>query len=402
QLIMDSLRYWVNEMHIDGFRFDLCSALARELHDVDKLSAFFDIILQDPVLSQVKLIAEPWDLGSGGYQVGNFPQLWSEWNGRYRDTIRRYWAGDGGAVNEFATRLTGSSDLYEHSGRRPHASINFVTAHDGFCLRDLVTYHEKRNLANLEENRDGESHNNGWNCGVEGETTDPAINRLRLKQRKNLFATLLLSQGVPMIRGGDELSHTQQGNNNAYCQDNEISWLNWEPDDEKQHFLTFCQKVIRLWQDQPVLRRRNFFQGRRIRGAGVKDIAWLSTAGTELTDREWNSGAVHAIGVRLNGESINEVDEYGQRISGDSLLILLSNQPATVSFTMPRHKPSERWVPVFDTRSSDLEHREYSSDDKYPLEGRSVAVLVLRGGWPEKVALVHPEQDPKRVHSPLR
>ncbi|MCA9062454.1 MAG: glycogen debranching protein GlgX, partial [Planctomycetaceae bacterium] len=228
QLIMDSLRYWVEEMHVDGFRFDLCAALARELHDVDKLSAFFDIILQDPVISQAKLIAEPWDLGTGGYQVGNFPPLWSEWNGKYRDTIRKYWTGDGGLVSEVATRLTGSSDLYQHNGRKPYASINFVTSHDGFCLRDLVTYHHKRNLANLEDNRDGDNHNNSWNCGVEGETDDPQINALRLKQRKNLFATLMLSQGVPMLRSGDELSHTQQGNNNPYCQDNEISWLDWD------------------------------------------------------------------------------------------------------------------------------------------------------------------------------
>lgn len=403
QLIMDSLRYWVQEMHVDGFRFDLCSALARELHDVDKLSAFFDIILQDPVLSRVKLIAEPWDLGNGGYQVGNFPHLWSEWNGKYRDTIRRFWAGDGGAVNEFATRLTGSSDLYEHNGRRPHASINFVTAHDGFCLRDLVTYHEKRNLANLEDNRDGESHNNGWNCGIEGETDDPAINRLRLKQRKNLFATLLLSQGVPMVRGGDELSHTQNGNNNAYCQDSEISWLHWDLNEEEQSFLKFCQTVIRLWHDQPVLKRRNFFQGRRIRGAGVKDIAWLNHSGSELTDHEWNSGCVDAIGVRLNGESIDEVDERGEHISGDTLLVLLSNQPTAVSFSLPRHKPSERWVTVFDTsRETIAEEEVFSVDDEYPLDGRSVAVLILKSGWPDTQTQLHSEHGvPMKVHRPL-
>ena len=389
QLIMDSLRYWVQEMHVDGFRFDLCSALARELHDVDKLSAFFDIILQDPVLSQVKLIAEPWDLGDGGYQVGNFPHLWSEWNGKYRDTIRRFWAGDGGAVNEFATRLTGSSDLYEHNGRRPHASINFVTAHDGFCLRDLCTYHQKLNLANLENNRDGESHNNGWNCGVEGETTDPAINKLRLQQRKNLFATLIMSQGVPMIRGGDELSHTQLGNNNAYCQDNEISWLNWDLDEEEQEFLGFCQRVIKLWRDEAVLKRRKFFQGRRIRGAGVKDIAWLSATGDELTDIEWNSGSVNSIGVRLNGESIDELDEYGNRITGNTLLILLSNQPAAVLFALPRHKPSERWMPVFDTTTASVEEKPYSSADSYKLAGRSMAAFVLKGGWPETLKQFH-------------
>ncbi|WP_077026265.1 glycogen debranching protein GlgX [Fuerstiella marisgermanici] len=401
QLIMDSLRYWVQEMHVDGFRFDLCSALARELHDVDKLSAFFDIILQDPVLSQVKLIAEPWDLGSGGYQVGNFPHLWSEWNGRYRDTIRRFWAGDGGAVNEFATRLTGSSDLYEHNGRRPHASINFITAHDGFCLKDLVTYHDKRNLANMEDNRDGDNHNNNWNCGFEGETKDPKINKLRVKQRKNLFATLLMSQGVPMIRGGDELSHTQGGNNNAYCQDNEISWLNWDLDKEQQQFLKFCQDIVQLWQQQAVLRRRNFFQGRRIRGAGVKDIAWLDASGEELTDAQWSSGSFESIGVRLNGESIDEVDEKGQRIVGDTLLILLTNQPKAVKFSLPKHKPSERWVPVFDTDIVDGKlSKELACGEKYPLAARSMAAFVLKGGWPDTLQQLHtPHIKPLRLHA---
>ena len=399
QLIMDSLRYWVEEMHVDGFRFDLCSALARELHDVDKLSAFFDIILQDPVLSQVKLIAEPWDLGSGGYQVGNFPHLWSEWNGKYRDTIRRYWAGDGGAINEFATRLTGSSDLYEHNGRRPHASINFITAHDGFCLWDLVTFQEKLNLDNREENRDGDNHNNNWNCGVEGETSDPEIKKLRLKQRKNLFATLMMSQGVPMIRGGDELSHTQRGNNNAYCQDNEISWLSWDLDDEKQEFLEFCQTVIQLWREQPVLRRRNFFQGRRIRGAGVKDLAWLAATGKELTDEQWSSRSFDSLGVRLNGESINEVDREGNRIVGDTLLMLLSNQPKETQFSLPRHKPSERWVPVFDTAKTPDPDIVYECTDKYPLDGRSVAVFVLKAGWPESLKQVHqPHEEPLKKH----
>lgn len=388
QLIMDSLRYWVEEMHVDGFRFDLCSALARELHDVDKLSAFFDIILQDPVLSQVKLIAEPWDLGSGGYQVGNFPHLWSEWNGKYRDTIRRFWAGDSGAVNEFATRLTGSSDLYEHNGRRPHASINFITAHDGFCLWDLVTYHHKLNEANGEDNRDGDNHNNNWNCGHEGETDDPEINRLRVQQRKNLFATLMLSQGVPMIRGGDELSHTQQGNNNAYCQDNEISWLSWELNEDKQEFLDFCRRVVQLWQEQPVLRRRNFFQGRRIRGAGVKDIAWLSATGKELTDHEWSSRSFRCLGIRLNGESIDEVDEQGQRIAGDTLLVLLSDQSESTEFTLPRHRPSERWVPMFDTSRPDPGDA-FESGSTYPLAGRSVAAFTLQSGWPDTLNLLH-------------
>lgn len=378
QLIMDSLRYWVQEMHVDGFRFDLCSALARELHDVDRLSAFFDIILQDPVLSQVKLIAEPWDLGSGGYQVGNFPHLWSEWNGRYRDTIRRFWAGDGGVVSEVATRLTGSSDLYQHNGRRPYASINFVTSHDGFCLRDLVAFHDKRNLANLEDNRDGDNHNNSWNCGAEGETDDPAINALRLKQCRNFMATLMLSQGVPMIRGGDELGHTQQGNNNAYCQDNELSWLNWSLNPTQQEFLRFCQEVTGLWHRQPVLKRRNFFQGRRIRGAGVKDIAWLSPGGEEITDHEWRSGSVRALGRRLNGELIDEVDERGQPLSGDTILTLLNPQPEPIPFILPRHKPAERWMVVFDTAQPALPQTVFDGGSPYALQGRSMVVLLLK------------------------
>ncbi len=401
QLIMDSLRYWVQEMHVDGFRFDLCSALARELHDVDRLSAFFDIILQDPVLSQVKLIAEPWDLGSGGYQVGNFPHLWSEWNGRYRDTIRRFWAGDSGVISEVATRLTGSSDLYQHNGRKPYASINFVTSHDGFTLSDLVTYHEKRNLANLEDNRDGDSHNNTWNCGVEGETDDPEINALRLRQRKNLLATLILSQGVPMIRGGDELSHTQRGNNNAYCQDNDISWLRWDLNAEQQQFLKLCQDLTSLWHKQPVLRRRNFFQGRKIRGAGVKDIAWLTHTGAEIADHEWRSGAIRSIGIRLNGESIDEVDERGQQICGDTLLILMNAHPEPIAFALPRHKPSERWLSLIDTSQIKCEQVAFSHDNTYPLHGRSVVVLILKTNWSPLKQLLHRSHPlpPHEIHA---
>ena len=390
QLIMDSLRYWVQEMHVDGFRFDLASALARELHNVDKLSAFFDIMLQDPILSQVKLIAEPWDLGSGGYQVGNFPHLWSEWNGRYRDTIRRFWAGDGGLISEVATRLTGSSDLYQHNGRRPYASINFVTAHDGFCLRDLVTYHEKRNLANLEENRDGDNHNNNWNCGVEGETTDPEIQSLRLRQRKNLLATLLLSQGVPMIRSGDEVEQTQHGNNNPYCQDNEISWINWDLNAEQKQFLEFVKQMTALWHAQPVFKRRNFFQGRRIQGAGVKDVAWLTQDGEEIADHHyWHSSELHALGMRLNGNSIDEVDERGRPIVGETLLVLLNSQPGRVSFRLPRHKPSERWIPYMDTSLSSVPSEPLSHKDTYALQGRCVVVLILRSGWPPERKMIH-------------
>src|SRR5262245_37800921 len=271
QLIMDSLRYWVLEMHVDGFRFDLASTLARELFEVNRLGAFFDIVHQDPVLSQVKLIAEPWDVGPGGYQVGNFPVLWTEWNGKYRDSVRRFWKGDGGLVSEFATRLAGSSDLYQWTGRAPHASINFITCHDGFTLQDLVSYNDKHNEANGEENRDGANDNNSWNCGAEGPTDDAGINALRERQKRNLITTLLLSQGVPMLYSGDELSHTQQGNNNAYCQDNELTWLDWGLDETKQKFLEFVRKVTRLWREQPVFQRRKFFQGRRIRGTDIKD-----------------------------------------------------------------------------------------------------------------------------------
>ncbi|HUQ70664.1 MAG TPA: glycogen debranching protein GlgX, partial [Planctomycetaceae bacterium] len=284
QLIMDSLRYWVLEMHVDGFRFDLASALARELHAVDKLGAFFDIIHQDPILSQVKLIAEPWDLGEGGYQVGNFPVLWTEWNGKYRDCVRRFWRGDGHTVSEFATRLCGSSDLYEHSGRRPYASINFVTCHDGFSLHDLVSYNHKHNEANGQNNQDGDSHNNSWNGGVEGPTGDPKIRSLRERQKRNFIATLLLSQGVAMLRMGDETGHTQSGNNNAYCQDNELSWLNWRFTDEQSDLLEFTRRCVKLWNEQPVLQRRQFFQGRPIRGDAIRDVIWMNPAGLEMSD----------------------------------------------------------------------------------------------------------------------
>src|SRR6185436_2983454 len=308
QLIMDSLRYWVLEMHVDGFRFDLASTLARTLHEVDRLSAFFDVIQQDPVISQVKLIAEPWDVGEGGYQVGNFPPLWSEWNGRYRDTVRDYWRGEDATLGEFAARLTGSSDLYEGTGRRPSASINFVTAHDGFTLRDLVSYNEKHNEANGEENRDGESHNRSWNCGVEGPTDDPAILELRERQKRNMLISLLLSQGVPMLCGGDELGRTQGGNNNAYCQDNETSWFDWDLKDRDRQLLAFVQRLIRLRREQPVLRRRRFFQGRRIRGSEIKDIAWFRPDGHEMTDEDWNTGYARSLAVRLAGDAIEEMD----------------------------------------------------------------------------------------------
>jgi glycogen operon protein len=377
QLIMDSLRYWVTEMHVDGFRFDLASALARELHAVDKLGAFFDIIHQDPILSQVKLIAEPWDLGEGGYQVGNFPTKWTEWNGKYRDAVRRFWRGDGGALSEMATRLAGSSDLYEQSGRRPYASINFITAHDGFTLADLVSYNDKHNEANGEENADGERHNLSWNCGVEGATTDPRILELRAAQRRNFMATLMLSVGVPMISGGDELCRTQQGNNNAYCQDTPISWTDWTLTPERREFLEFTRRLIRLWKDHPVLRRRKFFQGRRIRGANVLDIAWLDPSGAEMNDETWHAPEGRALGVRLNGDAIQEVTERGERIVGDTLLLILNGSDAAIPFVLPPTLPIERWDTLLDTAEPWQPPRRLRGGDLYDLPGRSMAVLKL-------------------------
>ena len=377
QLIMDSLRYWVKEMHVDGFRFDLASALARELHAVDKLGAFFDIIHQDPVLSQVKLIAEPWDLGEGGYQVGNFPTKWTEWNGKYRDAVRRFWRGDGGVVSELATRLSGSSDLYEQSGRRPYASINFITAHDGFTLADLVSYNTKHNEANAEQNADGENHNLSWNCGVEGSTTDRRVLEMRERQRRNLLATLMMSVGVPMISGGDELGRTQEGNNNAYCQDNEISWTCWENTPERRDYLDFTRRLIRIWKDHPVLRRRKFFQGRRIRGADVLDIAWLDPSGREMTDETWSSPDVRCLGVRLNGDAIDEVDERGARIIGDTLLLLLNGADQPIAFTLPMTAPEERWETLIDTADPWAPSRRLRAGGRYELLPRSMAVLKL-------------------------
>ncbi len=377
QLIMDSLRYWVQEMHVDGFRFDLASALARELHAVDKLGAFFDIIHQDPVLSQVKLIAEPWDLGEGGYQVGNFPSKWTEWNGKYRDAVRRFWRGDGGVVSELATRLSGSSDLYEQSGRRPYASINFITAHDGFTLADLVSYGDKHNDANGEHNADGENHNLSWNCGVEGPTTDRRVLETRERQRRNVMATLLLSVGVPMISGGDEIGRTQGGNNNAYCQDNEISWTSWEITPERRDFLDFTRRLIRIWKEHPVLRRRKFFQGRRIRGADVSDIAWLDPSGREMTDQTWNSPDVRCLGVRLNGDAIDEVDERGGRIVSDTLLLILNAGEGPIAFTLPAAAPEERWETLIDTADPWAPSRRLRAGGRYELLPRSMAVLKL-------------------------
>lgn len=378
QLIMDSLRYWVLDMHVDGFRFDLASTLARELYEVNKLGAFFDIIHQDPVLSQVKLIAEPWDLGQGGYQVGNFPVLWTEWNGKYRDCVRRFWKGDGYPVSEFATRLSGSSDLYEHSGRRPYASINFVTCHDGFTLADLVSYEHKHNEANGEGNQDGSSDNNSWNCGVEGPTNDPAIRALRGRQKRNIIATLLLSQGVPMLYGGDELSHTQNGNNNAYCQDNETTWLNWELDEDAQAFLEFVKKVTRVWRTQPVLQRRRFFHGRSIRGSSIKDISWLDKDGNELSDADWGANLKGFLGLRLAGDLIEDLDERGDSIVGETLLILLNGYSDSVTFPLPATKVGQRWERLVDTADPHADVKSFNEKDPYVVEGRSLTLLRVR------------------------
>jgi len=377
QLIMDSLRYWVQQMHVDGFRFDLASALARELHAVDKLGAFFDIIHQDPVLSQVKLIAEPWDLGEGGYQVGNFPTKWTEWNGKYRDTVRRFWRGDGGVVSELATRLSGSSDLYEQSGRRPYASINFVTAHDGFTVSDLVSYADKHNAANGENNQDGENHNLSWNSGVEGPTEDRHIVELRERQRRNLLATLMMSVGVPMISGGDEVGRTQHGNNNAYAQDNEISWTNWELAPHQRELLQFTTRLIRVWKENPVLRRRKFLQGRRTRGVRVTDITWLEASGQEMTEEGWSSVDVRCIGMQLHGDAIDEADECGRRVVGDTLMVMLNADTKSIPFVLPEIAPQERWETLLDTADPWLPSRRLNGGDRYELRDRSVAVLRI-------------------------
>jgi glycogen operon protein len=380
QLIMDSLRYWVLEMHVDGFRFDLASALARELHEVDRLGAFFDIIHQDPVLSRVKLIAEPWDLGEGGYQVGNFPPGWTEWNGRYRDSIRDYWRGEGGVIGELASRLTGSSDLYESDGRRPVASINFITAHDGFTLRDLVSYEHKHNEANQEDNRDGESHNRSFNCGVEGPTEDTEINGLRIRQQRNLLATLLLSQGVPMLVAGDEFGRTQQGNNNAYCQDNEISWIDWDLQGEQQGLMAFVRRLIQLRMAHPILHRRRFFEGRAIHGGGVKDILWLAPDGSEMSDQAWHEWHARALGVVLVGDQLDETDEHGHQLKDHNFLLLLNAHHEPVSFVVPSLPGRGRWYTLFDTsRDGGLRAEDnYQGGDAYALAGRSVVLLRQR------------------------
>jgi glycogen operon protein len=375
QLVMDSLRYWVLEMHVDGFRFDLAAALARELHDVDRLGAFFDIIHQDPVLCQVKLIAEPWDLGEGGYQVGNFPPLWSEWNGKYRDTVRDYWRGADQTLAEFAYRLTGSSDLYRAGGRSPTASINFVTAHDGFTLTDLVSYNEKHNEANGEQNRDGENHNRSWNCGAEGPTNDPAIIELRARQKRNFLATLMLSQGVPMIRAGDEIGHTQTGNNNAYCQDNEISWLNWEGVD--QQLLEFSRRLILFRKRHPAFRRRKWFQERPLHGSGVRDIGWFKPDGGEMSEDDWRMGFAKSLGVYLNGASFTSPDAMGEPVTDATFYLVFNAHDQPLDFALPAEQWGHRWTAVLDTyqRPSWRGGKSYRAGEAVRVKGRSLLLL---------------------------
>ena len=381
QLIADSLRYWVTEMHVDGFRFDLAAALARGRHEVEPAGAFMAIIQQDPVLSQVKLIAEPWDVGENGYQVGRFPPGWSEWNGKYRDVVRDYWRGEGGLIGELAYRLTGSADLYEHNGRRPPASINFVTAHDGFTLYDLVSYNERHNEANGENNQDGESHNRSWNCGAEGDTGEPDIIALRLRQRRNLLATLLLSQGVPMLLAGDEVGRTQRGNNNAYCQDNELSWLDWDiawlP--ENRELLAFTQRLIRIRQQHPTFRRQHYFRG--IHGDGVRDIFWFNPDGREISDEEWTHDYARCLGLYLPGAGLQERDERGHALMDDDFLLLCNAHHEEIPFVLPAPSDDTLFEVVLDTalpHGQPTEGFEHPSEDPYPVQGRSLVVLRHR------------------------
>ncbi|HET9655024.1 MAG TPA: glycogen debranching protein GlgX, partial [Kineosporiaceae bacterium] len=381
QLVMDSLRYWVTEMHVDGFRFDLAATLARQFHEVDRLSAFFDIVQQDPVISQVKLIAEPWDVGEGGYQVGNFPPLWTEWNGKYRDTVRDFWRGEPSKLGEFASRITGSSDLYQDDGRHPMASINFVTAHDGFTLRDLVSYHSKHNEDNLEGNADGESHNRSWNCGEEGPTNDEDILTLRARQQRNFLVTLMLSQGVPMVAHGDEIGRTQLGNNNVYCQDNELSWVNWKLDVDQLDLLAFTQRVVALRRDHPVFRRRRFFKGEASQGgeSEIGDIAWFTPGGTKMTHEDWTNGYARALAVFLNGERLMDPDKRGQRVLDDSFLVMFNADANDLEFGVPPEEYGTWWSVLLDTaddEGSPIEGGDtFAPGDTVLVAGHSVLVL---------------------------
>jgi glycogen operon protein len=372
QLIMDSLRYWVTEMHVDGFRFDLAAALARSFHDVDKLSAFFDVIQQDPVLSHVKLIAEPWDVGPGGYQVGEFPQLWTEWNGKYRDTVRDFWRDGETGVSELGFRLTGSSDLYQDDGRRPYASINFVTCHDGFSLRDLVSYNEKHNEANGENNEDGNSDNRSWNCGVEGDTDDADILALRARQMRNFLATLLLSTGVPMLCMGDELAHTKSGNNNAYCQDNELSWLDWS----NAPHVDLVRRLVDLRRNHPVFRQRAFFLGRPVGHDGVKDLAWFAPEGVEMDGASWASPTARTLGMYLSGQGIRTRGPRGERILDESFLLILHAGDDDTTFRLPGPPWAESYVTELDTgMPGEHQARDLKAGDDLPLVARSTVLL---------------------------
>ena len=374
QMVTDSLRYWVQEMHIDGFRFDLASVLARDLHDVNLLGTFFQVIQQDPVISQVKLIAEPWDVGEGGYQVGNFPPLWLEWNGRYRDTMRAYWRGEDGVLGRFASRLVGSADLYADSGRRPFASVNFITAHDGFTLRDLVSYNEKHNDANGEANRDGECHNLSSNCGAEGPTDDPGVNAQRARQQRNFLATLFLSQGIPMLLAGDEIGRTQNGNNNGYCQDNELSWMDWQGAD--QELLAFVQRLIALRRAHPVLRRRRWLMG--VTAGDVHDVDWFRPDGEPMNEEDWNAGFAKAIGVFFNGEAIPSRNVRGERITDDSFLLLSSAHHEPVDFRLPAAQWGKRWEMLLDSAvDSGVTHRRLTlgTSERIHLSGHSLMLL---------------------------
>ncbi len=374
QLIMDSLRYWILEMHVDGFRFDLAATLARELHDVDKLSAFFDIIQQDPVISQVKLIAEPWDVGKGGYQVGNFPPVWTEWNGKYRDCVRDFWHSRDQTLGEFAFRLTGSSDLYENTSRLPYASINFITAHDGFTLNDLVSYNKKHNLANKENNRDGSDDNRSWNCGAEGPSDAPAILVLRARQKRNFLTTLMLSQGVPMLLGGDEFGRTQQGNNNAYCQDNDLSWFHWDKVDDE--LLSFTQELIRFRRNHPVFRRRGWFQGRTIHGSDISDIAWFTMDGEKMAEENWEEGFAKSLGVFLNGTAIPNPNSFGEPVKDDDFYLIFNASELPLTFILPGSDWGEKWLKELDTQTGWLDGKTIlNAGNRIEVEARSVVIL---------------------------
>ena len=375
KMVMDSLRYWVTEMHVDGFRFDLASTLARELHDVSKLSSFFDTINQDPTLADIKLIAEPWDVGEGGYQVGNFPVVWAEWNGKYRDTVRRFWKGDEGTLSDFAYRLTGSSDLYQYDGRKPYASINFITAHDGFTLCDMVSYNQKHNEANGDNNTDGADNNDSWNMGAEGPTDDPAINEMRERQTRNFLATLMLSQGVPMLTGGDEVARSQRGNNNGYCQDDELTWYDWNLDEPRKRLMEFTAKLIKLRLSHPNLHRRKFFQDRTIRGSVVRDISWYNTDGNELAEENWNSPWNRSLALLLNGRTLQVSDDEGKPVIDDSFLLLVNASQDGVEFKLAEPPNGSAWVQLMDTQHIDDPFKEVPLSDKVIVGGRSMRLF---------------------------